>query len=113
VLAPEKPDVLIRDIVKDMYIPGSAHVGRRVQLGRSVDHETLAEGRLYINKDHRSMGGLKFEALGVIMPYLFGLDQAGSGKPLFGDFRGNLHGSALVAVGFQNRRSIVLPLTPK
>jgi hypothetical protein len=47
---PEKPNVLIRDIAKDMYIPGSAHVSRRQQLGKSIDHEPLVESRRYIKR---------------------------------------------------------------
>jgi hypothetical protein len=77
--APEKPPVLIRDIAWDMYIPGSAHVSRRKQLGKSTDHETMAESRRYIKRITELWGDLKLEALGVdlVMPYLFGLDRSG------------------------------------
>jgi hypothetical protein len=84
-MVPEKSAALIRDIAKDMYIPGSAHVGRRKQLGKSIDSETLAESRRYIKRSAELWGDLKLEALDVdvVMPYLFGLTGPGNGKTAF------------------------------
>ncbi|MDR1957217.1 MAG: hypothetical protein LBQ30_10250, partial [Treponema sp.] len=39
------PDVRIRDITRDMYIPGSDHIRRRKQLGKSTNPDTMTEGR--------------------------------------------------------------------
>jgi hypothetical protein len=33
----DAPDLLIRDIAENMYIPGSDHVSRRCQLGKSTE----------------------------------------------------------------------------
>jgi integrase len=84
-MIPEKPDILIRDITKDMYILGSAHIGRREQLGKSIDHETMVECRRFIKRIIGLWGGLKLEALGVdiVMPYLFSLDRSGKWKNRF------------------------------
>jgi integrase len=96
VMTPEKPDILIRDIAKDMYIPGSAHVGRREQLGKSVDHETLAECRRYIKQIMGLWGDLKLEALGVdvVMPYLFGFERSGKWKNRFLEILGEVYTEA-------------------
>jgi integrase len=93
---PEKPDVLIRDIAKDMYIPDSAHVSRRQQLGKSIDHETLAESRRYIKRIIGLWGDLKLEALSVdvVMPCLFGLDRSGKWKNRFLEILGEVYTEA-------------------
>ncbi|MDR0584002.1 MAG: site-specific integrase [Treponema sp.] len=83
--APGKADILICDIAKDMFIPGSAHVGRRQQLGKSTDPETMAESRRYIDKIVSLWGGLRLETLNVelVMPFLFGLGRSGKWKNRF------------------------------
>jgi integrase len=87
-----KPAILIRDIAEDMYIPGSAHVNRRQQLGKSIDHETMAECRRFIKKIIGLWGDIKLEALGidVVMPYLFGLDRSGKWKNRFLEILGEI-----------------------
>jgi integrase len=95
-MVPEKSAALIRNIAKDMYIPGSAHVGRRKQLGKSIDPETLAESRRYIKRITGLWGGLKLEALGVdvVMPYLFGIDRSGKWKNRFLEILGEVYTEA-------------------
>jgi hypothetical protein len=72
-MIPEKTAVLIKNIAQNMYIPGSAHVDRRRQLGKSTDPEILTECRRYIKKIIEFWGDLRPEALGsdVVMDRLF------------------------------------------
>ena len=65
VMIPEKSDVLIGYIAQNMYIPGSAHAGRRKQIGKSIDPETLAECRRYVKKIIGLWGDMKLSALSV------------------------------------------------
>jgi integrase len=93
---PQKTEILIRDIAKNMYIPGSPHVGRRKQLGKSTDHETMTESRRYIKRIMELWGDLKLEALGVdvVMPCLFGLDYSGRWKNRFLEILGEIYTEA-------------------
>ena len=87
----KRPDVLIRDIAKDMYIPGSGHVGRRGQLGKSTDLETMVECRRYIKRIIDLWGDTSLVAVEVVMPYLFGLDRSGKWKNRFLEVLGEIY----------------------
>jgi integrase len=79
-----------------MYIPGSPHVGRRKQLGKSTDHETMMESRRYIKRIMELWGDLRLETLGVdvVMPYLFGADRSGKWKNRFLEILGEIYTEA-------------------
>jgi len=54
---------LVRDIAKDMYIPGGAHIQRRAQLGRVLDIKTILESRRFVEKILSDWGGRPLEAI--------------------------------------------------
>ena len=76
------PDLLLRDIAKDMYIPGSAHVDRRRQLGKSTEIETLKEARTYIRHIVSYWGDRIIKEIepDEILNYLFTVSRSGSWK---------------------------------
>jgi integrase len=82
----------IRDIAQNMYIPGSDHINRRIQLGKSVDPETMIECRRYIGKIIENWGDLPPGDLesSVIMAYLFGVRRSGKWKNRFLDVLGEV-----------------------
>jgi integrase len=78
----ENPDILIKDIAGSMYVPGSPHVDRRRQLGRSINMDTLLECRVYINFIMEKWGNnsLKSMEADKILDYLFTVPRSGSWK---------------------------------
>jgi integrase len=88
--------VSIREIAENMYIPGSAHVGRRLQLGKSTNINTLAECRHYVRLIIQLWGDLRPEALGieVVMPYLFQDGHSGKWKNRFLEILGEVFSEA-------------------
>ncbi|GHV79794.1 hypothetical protein AGMMS49944_15850 [Spirochaetia bacterium] len=88
--------VLIRDIARDMYLPGSVHMSRRKQLGKSIELETMLEARRYVDKIVELWGDLPMAALTVdlVMPYLFNLARSGSWKNRFIEILGELYTEA-------------------
>jgi integrase len=88
--------VLIRDIARDMYRPGSAHMSRRKQLGKSIEPDTMLESRRYINKIVELWGDMPMAALSVdtVMPYLFGLERSGKWKNRFIEILGEVYSEA-------------------
>ena len=78
----QNPDLLLQDVAKTMYIPGSPHVDRRRQLGKSVEIDTLVEARAYVERIISEWGDralLSIEADEVVN-YLFTVNRSGSWK---------------------------------
>jgi hypothetical protein len=69
----EGQDVTIGAIAAEMYIPASAHVKRREQLGKSTEAETMTESRRYIKAITDIFGTMRLRDLTVehVMGYLF------------------------------------------
>jgi hypothetical protein len=90
------PNVLVGDIARDMYIPGGAHFNRRIQLGRSVNPDTMSECRRYVTLIADLWGGLPLTSLGVdvVMPYLFGVNKSGKWKNRFLEVLGEVFSEA-------------------
>jgi integrase len=68
-----------------MYIPGSDHVSRRLQFGKSVDPETMADCRRYTRKilDQWVDFSLGVLAVDMVMSYLFKVPRSGKWKNRF------------------------------
>ncbi len=75
----------IKDIAKDMYIPGSIHVKRREQMGLKNTEATLAESRRYLERVVKQFGDMKLEDLTAkdVMTYLWELKYKSSWKNSF------------------------------
>ena len=78
----DNPDLLVADIAKTMYIPGSDHVDRRRQLGKSTQIETLCESRVYVDYIIREWGDRNIKDVdpGSVVDYLFKIKKSGSWK---------------------------------
>jgi integrase len=78
----DNPEILIKHIAEIMYIPGSAHIDRRRQLGKSINIDTLKECRNYINLIIEQWGirDLKSIETDEILNYLFTVQRSGSWK---------------------------------
>jgi integrase len=78
----ENPIIFIGNIAKDMYIPDSAHVDRRRQLGKSIDPDTLKEARGYIDKIIEVWGDKDLNTLDPtdVTVRLFAVQRSGSWK---------------------------------
>jgi integrase len=74
--------VLIRDICADMFVPGSDHMNRRIQLGRVIDTHTVEEGRRHITAIAARWGHLTLPEVDptAVTKYLFTLKRSGSWK---------------------------------
>jgi hypothetical protein len=75
-------NILVREIAKEMYIPGSLHLMRRQQLKKSVSTEAILAGRTYIKHITTVWGEQMLRSLEMedIMNYLFSLKRSGSWK---------------------------------
>jgi hypothetical protein len=73
---------LIRDIAAAMFIPGSGHVDRWGQLGKSVTMQTLLAARGYIEAIIGQWGGYPINDLGpdAVIKHLFTVKRSGSLK---------------------------------
>ncbi len=78
----KNPDLLLSDIAATMYIPGSAHIDRRYQLGKSIDIQTMLEARRYIEFIIGKWGSVALKDIEVddIVNHLFSIDRSGSWK---------------------------------
>jgi integrase len=87
---------MIADIAGNMYVPESAHVNRRIQLGRTAQIETLAECRRFIKVIIGLWGDMSLRDLGVnhVMPYLFNIQKSGSWKNRFLEVLGEIYTEA-------------------
>jgi integrase len=88
--------VAIGEIAQNMYVPGSAHVKRRIQPGKSVAIETMAECRRYTKRIIALWGGMCLRDLGVdqVMPYLFNQEKSGKWKNCFLEVLGEVYTEA-------------------
>ena len=59
--------VFIKDIAKDMFIPGSEHVERLVQHGRKLSRETLQRHRSMLDMIVKQFGDIELKALTTVM----------------------------------------------
>lgn len=87
----------IKDIANSMYIPGSEHVNRREQFGRSVVLETLNEARRYICLIIKNFGNDYIEDVDVAKIGNFLLEQnySGSWKSRFCSIFGEIFDEAI------------------
>jgi len=74
--------VLIRDVAAEMFIPGSDHVDRRRQLGKSITSETLVDARGYVEAIIKQWGDLPVPDINpdAVIKYLFSVRRSGSWK---------------------------------
>ena len=86
-------EATIREIAENMYIPESAHVSRRIQLGKSAEIETMIECRRYVKVIISLWGDMRLQDLGVdhVMPYLFSVKKSGKWKNRFLDVMGEIY----------------------
>ena len=72
----------IKDIAKDMFLEGSAHMERRGQLGKSIYAGTVKESRRFIETIIKQWGGMELGKLTpeMVMAYLFSVKKAGKWK---------------------------------
>jgi integrase len=78
----ENPQLAVKTIAETMYIPGSAHIDRRRQLGKSTNIDTILECRNYINLIIEKWGDkpLKSIEADTVVDYLFTVPRSGSWK---------------------------------
>jgi integrase len=77
--------VLIKTVVESMFVPGSDHMKRRIQLGRPLEMHTMREARYKMKIILALWGEQTLESLTVeaVGNYLFSLEKSGSWKNLF------------------------------
>jgi integrase len=76
-------DLLIKDIARDMFIPGSGHIFRRQQLSKSVSDDTLKANRVFMEHITKTWGNrmLRTMELDEVMHFLFSkTDRSASWK---------------------------------
>jgi integrase len=76
------PDMLVREIAGNMFIPGSDHLSRRRQLKRSVSIETLKDKRVFMRYIIEAWGDRMLRSLELdeVMNYLFLVNRSASWK---------------------------------
>jgi hypothetical protein len=76
------PDMLVREIAEKMFVPGSDHVKRRIQLKKSVSMEVLKAKRVFMRYIIEIWGDRMLRSLELdeVMNYLFAVDRSGSWK---------------------------------
>jgi integrase len=82
---PAAPDIYIKDIAGSMFVPGSAHLARRKQLGKSIELETILINRNFINIIIETWGDRRLESLEAaeVSNFLFQKERSGSWKNSF------------------------------
>jgi integrase len=77
--------VLVKTVAETMFILGSDHMKRRIQLGRPLDLHTMREARLKMEIIMKLWGEKSLESLTVeeVGNYLFSLEKSGSWKICF------------------------------
>lgn len=93
----KEKSTLIKDIANNMYIPGSPHLMRREQLGRSIVEETIKDGRIYINHIIKKWGDYSITDITVdqVGNYLFSLKKSGSWKARYISIFGEIFDEAV------------------
>lgn len=78
----KKSETTVYEIAKNMYVPGSDHVKRREQLGKSVQPQTLIAWRRYLRVIVEQFGSWKIADLSVreFMCFVMQLDKSTSWK---------------------------------
>jgi integrase len=78
----KNPDILVEDIAKNMFLPGSAHIQRRAQLKKSVTEESMITNRVFMKHIIATWGKRMLRSLELdeIMNYLFSVDRSASWK---------------------------------
>ena len=73
---------LIKDIAKDMYVPGGDHVNRLEQLGRIYDVDTIIDARRYVKLIIEEWGGRSLASIDPveITTHLFNKQRGGQWK---------------------------------
>jgi integrase len=76
------PDMLVREIAENMFIPGSDHLSRRRQLKKSVSIETLKDKRVFMRYIIEAWGERMLRSLELdeVMNYLFLVERSASWK---------------------------------
>jgi integrase len=82
---PGPVDITINDIAGKMFIPGSPHLDRRKQLGKSIETETILINRNFIKIILGLWGDRRLETLEAaeVSTYLFNRERSGSWKNSF------------------------------
>ena len=75
-------NLLVRDIAADMFLPGSDHIDRRRQLGKSISMETLLDARNYIEIIIKHWGEYPIRDIepDAVIRHLFKVKRSGSWK---------------------------------
>lgn len=78
----EEAGKTIREIARDMYLPGSEHVKRRAAFGKSVLPATMREARIYVDDIIARWGGVDLREVDVraVSSYLVAAARSGSWK---------------------------------
>ena len=71
--------VLLKDIAKDMFIPGSNHVERLLEHGRNLTFETLQRHRGLLDKIVTAFGEMELKDItpAIVDNYLRSLENRG------------------------------------
>lgn len=72
----------IKEVAEFMYVPGSPHMERREQFGKTTSVKTILDGRNYVNLIIEKWGHLKITEIKTfqIQNYLLSLEKSGSWK---------------------------------
>jgi len=75
-------DLLVGEIARNMFVPGSEHVNRRQQLKKSVSPEALSNNRVFMRHIIGTWGErmLRTLELDEVMEYLFAVERSASWK---------------------------------
>jgi integrase len=76
---------LVKDIAADMYLPGSAHINRRIQLGKTLNIETLVVSRRYLEEIIKLWGNTPLKDIDAetVINHLITVNRSGSWKNRF------------------------------
>jgi hypothetical protein len=87
---------LIRDIARDMFVPGGAHVGRMAQLGRVYDITSLLDARRYTGHIVEKWGERTLASIDPteVTKYLFTVARSAQWKNRYKTIFGELYGEA-------------------
>jgi integrase len=87
---------LVRDIARDMFIPGGGHVDRLAQFGRVYDITSLLDARRYIKNIIEKWGERTLASVDPteVTKYLFTVDRSAQWKNRYKTIFGELYGEA-------------------
>ena len=76
------PDILVEEIARYMFIPGSPHLQRRQQLKKSIDDQTIKCNRVFMKHIMTTWGSRSLRSLELneVMNYLFAAPRSSSWK---------------------------------